>query len=65
MAKKEKQRVSCINCKHSTLTQRNNDPVISKCEHQLYRQVARQLRICEHYAKATGQKKITKYSHLN
>ena len=65
MAKKEKQRVRCIDCKHSELTQRNNDPVISRCEFQLYRQVARPFRICEHYIKATGQKKITKYSRLN
>lgn len=66
MAKKlSKEKARCADCKYSTLTQWDNNPVIAQCPHQLYRQVANSLRLCQLFEPSQTKKQITKYSHLN
>lgn len=65
MAKKEpKQKVKCFDCKHPELMQWDNNPIIAKCPHLLYRQVANTLRTCSLFAKRTGQPIIKHLTHL-
>lgn len=60
MAKKQSNKVKCIECRHSELTQKGNNPVIAKCPFLLYRQVANSIRECERFAKALSGKTIIK-----
>ena len=63
MAKKTINRVKCIECKHAELMQWDNNPVISKCCHHIYRQVANALRSCTLFEKSMKQKTIKHYTH--
>ena len=56
MAKKEKVKVRCIDCRHPKLMQWDNNPVIAKCPFLLYKQVANALRECELFSKTMFQK---------
>ena len=62
--KKEKEKVRCVECKHSELMRWDNNPVIAKCPFLLYKQVANSLRECGSFSKTLFQKKIEKFTHL-
>lgn len=64
MAKKEKVKVRCIECKHPELMQWDNNPVIAKCPYLLYKQVANSLRECDLFSKTMFKKEIKKFTHL-
>ena len=64
MAKKEKVKARCIECKHPELMQLYNNRIIAKCPFLLYKQVANVLRECGMFSKTMFQKEIKKLSHL-
>lgn len=62
--KKEVEKVKCLDCKRSELMQWDNNPIIAKCPHRLYRQVANSLRECGLYSKSYTKKDIKMFTHL-
>lgn len=64
MAKKASNpKVRCIECRHAELMQWDNNPVISKCPHALYRQVANSLRSCSFYERRMRPPTIKNFTH--
>jgi hypothetical protein len=64
MAKKEaKPKVKCFDCKKPELFQWDNNPIIAKCPHLLYRQVANALRTCNLFEKRIKEPIIKHFTH--